>query len=107
METERKYKLTLKEQIDHYNERLEEVFEQYYRRNTSGSEDTLEICVLRDANKLITRLINENQKHMDMVNVFLGLRDVYVVIDDEYVQWEPGDELESRGYDLSPEGEYN
>ena len=49
-------KVSLKEQIEHYNKRQKEVFDKYYRRNTKGNEDTLEICVLRESAVLISKL---------------------------------------------------
>lgn len=48
--------ISLKEQIEYYNERKKEVFDSYYRRNIEGSEDTLEICVLRESAVLISKL---------------------------------------------------
>ncbi len=60
--------VSLKEQIEHYNERKKEVFDSYYRRNTGGNEDTLEICVLRESAVLISKLesiINRLQAEND------------------------------------------
>ena len=48
--------VSLKEQIEHYNKRRKEVFDSYYRRNTKGNEETLEICVLRESAVLISKL---------------------------------------------------
>jgi hypothetical protein len=48
--------VSLKEQIEHYNQRRKEVFDRYYRKNTEGNEDTLEICVLRESAVLISKL---------------------------------------------------
>jgi hypothetical protein len=48
--------ISLKEQIEHYNKRRKAVFDSYYRRNTDGAEDTLEICVLRESAVLISKL---------------------------------------------------
>ena len=50
--------ISLEKQIEHYNERLKEVFEWYNRRNTNGGEDPLEICVLRDSSRLIPKLVD-------------------------------------------------
>ena len=75
MEAVSKYKISLKEQIDNYNERVREVLDGYYRRNTEGNEDPLEICVIRDANRLIDRLIKVNQDTIDQLN------DAYAMID--------------------------
>ena len=52
-ETTQKYKQTLDEQMKSYDERLKEVFDCYYRRNTEGNEDPLEICVLHDSKRLL------------------------------------------------------
>ena len=50
--------IPLKKEIEHYQERLKEVFEWYNRRNTNGGEDPLEICVLRDSARLIPKLVD-------------------------------------------------
>ena len=75
METASKNKISLKEQIDNYNERVREVLDSYYRRNTDGSEDPLEICVIRESKHLVDRLIQENQ------NTIYKLNDAYAMID--------------------------
>ena len=103
MEKETKYKTPLEQQIDYYKEQMKEVLDSYYCRNTAGNEDPAEICLIRDANRLIDKLAEEYRLNNEMVNVFLGLTDVYVKIDDEYIQWEPVEELYARGYDLTPE----
>jgi hypothetical protein len=104
MEKETKYKVKIEQQIDHYKEYMKEVLDSYYRRKKDkDSEDTAEICLIYEANRLINNLATEYRLNNEMVNVFLGLTDVYVKIDDEYIQWEPTEELESRGYNLTPE----
>lgn len=67
--------VSLKEQIEHYNERKKEVFDSYYRRNTEGNEDTLEICVLRESAVLISKLesiINRLQEEKERLIVECG-----------------------------------
>jgi len=67
--------VSLKEQIEHYNKRRKTVFDNYYRRNTEGSEDTLEICVLRESAVLISKLesiINRLQAENERLNFLLN-----------------------------------
>ena len=48
--------VSLEEQIEHYNERLKETLDSYYRRKKDkGAEDTLEICVLQESAVLISK----------------------------------------------------
>ena len=75
METVSKNKISLKNQIDNYNERVREVLDSYYRRNKDGSEPPLEICVIHDSMRLIDRLINENE------DVNKKLQEAYAMID--------------------------
>ena len=104
MEKETKYKVKLEQQIDFFKDRMTVVLDDYYRRKKDkDSEDTAEICLIYEANRLINNLAKEYRLNNEMVNVFLGLTDVYVKIDDEYIQWEPADELDARGYNLTPE----
>jgi Flp pilus assembly CpaF family ATPase len=60
------------------------VFDRYYRKNTEGSEDTLEICVLRESAVLISKLesiINrlqaENERLQQKINGFEKIRRAY------------------------------
>ena len=103
MEKETKYKVKIEQQIDRYKEHMKEVMDSYYHRNTEGNEDPAEICLIYEANRLINNLAKEYRLNNEMVNVFLMVRDVYVNIDGEWVEWEPAEELVSRGFDLTPE----
>lgn len=104
MEKETKYKVKLEQQIDFFKDRMTAVLDDYYRRKKDkDSEDTAEICLIYEANRLINSLAKEYRLNNSMVNTFLTLTDVYVNVDGKYVQWEPTEELESRGFNLTPE----
>ena len=60
--------IPLEDRIEHYNKRLKEVFDSYYRRHTDGAEETLEICVLRESSKLtytLHDLINRQKAEIE------------------------------------------
>lgn len=70
--------ISLKEQIEDYNKRRKEVFDNYYRRNTEGAEDPLEICVLRESaviiskfESIITSLQTKNEELKTQVSFLL------------------------------------
>lgn len=75
METVSKNKISLKEQIDIYNERVREVLHSYYHRNKDDSEPPIEICVIHDSMRLIDRLVEEN------ADVNKKLQEAYAIID--------------------------
>ena len=75
METANKYKNSLKEQIDNYNERAREALDSYYYRHKGDGEPSMEICVIHDSMKLIDVLIQENE------DVIKKLHEAYAIID--------------------------
>lgn len=44
---------TFEEELPYFKERIKEVFDNYH--NPNGNEDTLEICVLRQSNRIIKK----------------------------------------------------
>lgn len=75
METANKSNVSLKEQIDNYNERARATLDSYYRRHSGDSEPSIEICVIHDSIRLIDRLIEENE------DTIKKLYDAYAIID--------------------------